>query len=55
VKIGALAGKATTIKTEALILGIFEGEAKLPDEVAAFDQASGGVVSEMITGGTGKT
>jgi leucyl aminopeptidase len=51
VKIGALAGKATTIKTEALILGIFEGEAKLPDEVAAFDQASGGVVSEMITGG----
>ena len=47
-KIGALSGKATRVKTDALVLGIFEGDAKLPKLAEALDKAAGGVVSDVL-------
>jgi leucyl aminopeptidase len=56
VKIGALSGKATQIKTDALILGVFENEAELPGGVGVLDRAVGGVISDVLKRGefTGK-
>jgi leucyl aminopeptidase len=51
VRVSALSGKATAIKTEALVLGIFEEEKKLPGTTAAFDKSSGGVISDMLRTG----
>ncbi len=55
-RVSALSGEAAAIKTDAIILGILEGDGKLPKPAAAFDKASGGVISEMLKRGefTGK-
>jgi len=56
VRVSALSRKATQVKTDALILGILEGESKVPKVAEAFDKASGGVISDMLKKGefTGK-
>jgi leucyl aminopeptidase len=56
VKVGSATGKATEIKTDALVIGIFEGEAEVCAAVKAFDEASGGGIAEALRKGelTGK-
>jgi leucyl aminopeptidase len=56
VKIGVLSGKVMQVKTDALVLGVFENEAKLPGAIAALDRAAGGVISDILKRGefTGK-
>jgi len=56
VKTGALSGKATRVKTDALVLGVFEGDVKLSRAAVALDKAGGGVISDLLKKGefTGK-
>jgi len=56
VKIGALSGRATQVKTDAIVAGIFEGERKLSGAAESFDRASGSVISDILKKGefTGK-
>ncbi len=55
-KISAISGKATQVKTDALVLGTFEGESNVPLAAEALDQAAGGVLSDVLKKGefTGK-
>lgn len=56
VKVGSVTAKATEIKTDAILIGILEGEAEVCPAVKAFDEASGGIIAEVLKKGefTGK-
>ncbi len=55
-KIGSLSAKVTQVKTDALVLGIFEADGKLSKAADALDRASGRVISDVLKKGefTGK-
>jgi leucyl aminopeptidase len=51
VKTGALSGKATQVKADALVLGVFEGDAKPPEVARGLDKATGGALSDILKRG----